>query len=214
MASKSFSNPDLLFEHISPDEHNLIIQFTELIKLKKGQYLFYENTTGECIYLIKSGKIIIEKKGHFSSHLLASNYFVELSVLDNTPRTSAVYANELSVLQKFNLLALQAQYPKIYVKLIDNISKLSPDRLQRTDEAIANRKKEVEQHINIGCFSIYVLSLLVLFIFVFRFIALIYHTGEIVPKLNIRVTLVLTLIFFLVMWKKGYQLDSMGLTYS
>ncbi|WP_240920618.1 cyclic nucleotide-binding domain-containing protein [Legionella longbeachae] len=66
------SDFQMLFQNINPQDLEIILHFVKRIKLKKNHYLFYEDTKGDSVYLIKSGKIGIESKGqHLSDFDLA-----------------------------------------------------------------------------------------------------------------------------------------------
>ncbi|KTD11876.1 cyclic nucleotide-binding protein [Legionella gratiana] len=204
-----------LFQNINPQDLEILLHFVKRVKLKKDQYLFYEETQGDSVYLIKSGKIGIESKGQHLSDLYSGDYLGEMSILDKRPRSSSVYAANPSELYAINMVDLQNKYPNLYTQLIVNLSKALPDRLREANKlATKALKKEIfllKNQIKTARFMTYLLVIISLFI-ILKDTASWAQFTENPNVLNIRITLVLALIFFVIMWKNGYSLAEMGLT--
>jgi CRP/FNR family transcriptional regulator, cyclic AMP receptor protein len=213
--SKDLSDFQMLFQNINPLDLEIILQFVKQIRLKQDQYLFYEGTAGDSVYLIKSGKIAIESKGQHLADLFRGNYLGEMSILDRKPRSSSVYAVNPSELYELNIFDLQEKQPNIYAQLIANLSTVLPERLRGTNILATNTlKKEIsllKSQVQTARFMTYLLVILSLFIF-FKNIASWANFTASTSTLDIRITLVLALIFFVVMWKNGYSLTEMGFT--
>ncbi|WP_258956668.1 cyclic nucleotide-binding domain-containing protein [Legionella sainthelensi] len=205
-----------LFQNINPQDLEILLQFVKRVKLKKNQYLFYEDTQGDSVYLIKSGKIGIESKGQHLTDLFSGDYLGEMSILDRRPRSSSVYAATPSELYAINMMELQDKYPQIYAQLIVNLSKALPDRLREANNLATNTlKKEIsllKNQVHTARFMTYLLVIISLFI-ILKDITAWAQFSETPNVLNIRITLVLAFIFFVVMWKNGYSLAEMGLTF-
>ncbi len=209
------SDFQMLFQNINPQDLEIILHFVKRIKLKKNHYLFYEDTKGDSVYLIKSGKIGIESKGQHLSDLFSGDYLGEMSILDRRPRSSSVYAAIPSELYAINMLDLQDKYPQLYAQLIVNLSKALPDRLREANKLATNTlKKEIsllKNQVQTARFMTYLLVIISLFI-ILKDISSWAQFTEHPNVLNIRITLALAFIFFVVMWKNGYSLAEMGFT--
>lgn len=205
-----------LFQNINPQDLEILLQFVKRVKLKMNQYLFYEDTQGDSVYLIKSGKIGIESKGQHLTDLFSGDYLGEMSILDRRPRSSSVYAATPSELYAINMMELQDKYPQLYAQLIVNLSKALPDRLREANNLATNTlKKEIsllKNQVHTARFMTYLLVIISLFI-ILKDITAWAQFSETPNVLNIRITLVLAFIFFVVMWKNGYSLAEMGLTF-
>lgn len=179
-----------------------------------NQYLFYEDTQGDSVYLIKSGKIGIESKGQHLTDLFSGDYLGEMSILDRRPRSSSVYAATPSELYAINMMELQDKYPQLYAQLIVNLSKALPDRLREANNLATNTLKRnifAKNQVHTARFMTYLLVIISLFI-ILKDITAWAQFSETPNVLNIRITLVLAFIF-VVMWKNGYSLAEMGLTF-
>jgi CRP/FNR family transcriptional regulator, cyclic AMP receptor protein len=208
--------PDL-FHQVGPQELQIVLQFIKRIKLNGNHYLFYEGTPGENIYLIKSGKMAVEAQGQHITYLLEGYYFGEISILDNKPRSTSVYATNVAELYALNMLRLQNEQPELYAKLIINLSKVLPERLRKTNDMVSSRLKNeidlLKKQVQMGRFLVFILVIMATYIFVLRSLSGINQSIKMVNISNIRITLILACVFFVVMWKNGYQLKMMGLNF-
>ncbi|MGL5742028.1 MAG: hypothetical protein ACRCXC_05510 [Legionella sp.] len=96
-----------------------------------------------------------------------------------------------------------------------NLSYVLPERLRHTNAvATTSLKKEItllKNQVQTARFMTYLLVIMAFFM-ILRDTAEYNHITESPNTLNIRITLGLAIIFFIVMWKNGYSLAAMGLT--
>lgn len=76
------------------DEEQKVVLANNLIKQKyiRGDYIVYENTIGDCMYIIKSGVVNCVKNGEVLRELNKSDYFGELSLLLDIKRSLNIIA--------------------------------------------------------------------------------------------------------------------------
>lgn len=89
---------------------------TSEIELKKGKVIFSEGDEGNEMYLIKSGNVRIYKTSGKIEHTLAvleeGNFFGEMAILDQSPRSAAAQCLTDITLIKFNKQAFLSHIRK------------------------------------------------------------------------------------------------------
>jgi len=122
------SNEEVLFQRIGK-------------VLPAGTVIFKEGETGREMYVIQSGKVNISKKirdvEKVLATLVAGDFFGEMSILNNKPRSAAAI-----VLEEAKVLVVE---PKMFESMIRNnveiairIIKMLAKRLQEADDQIEN----------------------------------------------------------------------------
>lgn len=206
--------PDL-FDEFSAEEMQTISTLIKHVTLTSGQYLFYEGTSGEEIYMILAGKLGVQKSGQKLARMHAGEYLGEISVLDGKPRSASIYARCLTKLYVLNVHTLQQHFPALYHKLIINLSKVLPERVRSSSEfAVASLQREVsalKQQTEMGRLLSYVMVILAVYVVGFRLLAA--QQGALNLATHIRLTLGLAVVVFLVAWKNSYSLEVLGLTW-
>ena len=95
-----------LFENYCNDELSLIAENSEFLEVAKGNVLFSPGDSGQCLFVIESGEIIIRKQGLNDQNIdiarfLKGNSFGELDLLTKAPRNAYAVALENTRLLKF-----------------------------------------------------------------------------------------------------------------
>lgn len=112
---------------------------------KKNTVIFLEEEKGEEVYLILEGAVTIskkiegEKKDKVLAILTAGDFFGEMALLTDSPRSATAQAIEdtkLLVFKKDFFFANLAKYPKFAAKLL----KVLAERLAALDREIADKK--------------------------------------------------------------------------
>jgi CRP/FNR family transcriptional regulator/CRP/FNR family cyclic AMP-dependent transcriptional regulator len=131
-----------LFSELEEKEINILLNAAEKKKYRKNKVIFFEDEFGDVFFLIISGKIKVTKispDGHeiILSILKEGDFFGEMSLLDNEPRSATAIAlddSELIVLRQENFLSILYQNKVLLRKLLSVLSQ----RLRKADKKIAD----------------------------------------------------------------------------
>jgi CRP-like cAMP-binding protein len=114
---------------------------------KAGDTIFYEESPGDKMFIIKTGSVKILKKVKDKENTLAvlnpGEFFGEMALLDGLPRSAAVKANtDTTVISitRDNYMLLRQKYPQTALKIVDILIKVLSNRLRQ-----ANKNLEVIQ---------------------------------------------------------------------
>lgn len=124
-----------LFSSLTDRALSAIAANAEVIEYAPGQYIVRQNQIGTGFYLTIRGRARVVRGGEELAVLGPGDFFGELSVLDQQPRTAHVVAIEPTVclaLASWDFIRLLERSPKIAVAMLREMAR----RLRRTDEAI------------------------------------------------------------------------------
>jgi CRP/FNR family cyclic AMP-dependent transcriptional regulator len=110
-----------LFSEVSTRALGLIADRAVDITFGAGDYIVRQGQVGTGFYLIASGRVRIERGGETVARLGSGEFFGELSVLDQMPRTAHVIADEPTVclaLPSWDFTKLLEQNPKITLSVL------------------------------------------------------------------------------------------------
>jgi CRP-like cAMP-binding protein len=107
-----------------------------------GKRIFRENTAGNALYVVRSGRVKVSKHDSFGEeHVLAylgpGEYFGEISLVDNAPRSASVYADadtELLKIKRTDFRNLIAGNKEIERKFYKSFSEVLCERLRVTSD--------------------------------------------------------------------------------
>ena len=117
---------------------------------KDGDIIFEENSVGREMYIILTGKaIVIKERGDVETTLATleeGDFFGEMSLFDNNPRSATVKAlgdvKLLEINQK-NFLKKISRDPSLAFRMLEKMSQ----RIRITDEKILNCTVEIKDFI-------------------------------------------------------------------
>ena len=129
-----------LFSKMNDDQLAALARTGDIRRVAKGQLIVNQSSTGDTFYIVISGHVkvaLLHEDGReiVLSHLSEGNFFGELSLLDNDPRSASVIAAEdaaLFVLSRKQFYQLITANPDILEKVIKEIC----TRLRHADEKI------------------------------------------------------------------------------
>jgi CRP/FNR family transcriptional regulator, cyclic AMP receptor protein len=136
-----------LFDELSRRERKAIEGILHRREYKQGEYIFHEDEIGLGMYIIQSGEvaIVIEKDNHEIAQLSDGEFFGEISLFLDTPRTAAAIAmTETKVFGFFepDLFGLLETHPKIGLSVIMKLAKILAQRLHNA--SIENKHLHVK----------------------------------------------------------------------
>jgi membrane protein len=103
-----------------------------------GEMIFDEDSAGREMFYILSGSVRILKKGHLLREMKAGDYFGEMAMLIQVPRTAAAVAaapdTRLVIISESNFVTILRENPKIVLSILREMSKRLRARNQQLDD--------------------------------------------------------------------------------
>ncbi|MBL7014106.1 MAG: cyclic nucleotide-binding domain-containing protein [Candidatus Marinimicrobia bacterium] len=133
-----------IFEHLNGKELNEIARLTHERNYKLGEPIFKKMAPGEGMYVIIQGSVTIKdpETDMVFAQLSSGDFFGELALLDEEPRSATAEALEPSKLIGFfrtDLLTLMHRSPELGNKILINLSRVLGERLRQTNKALAEQ---------------------------------------------------------------------------
>jgi CRP/FNR family cyclic AMP-dependent transcriptional regulator len=133
-----------LFRELTPKEMDVLISISKEKRAKKNEVIFKEGAVGDAFYLIILGSVristIVPGVGEEALTILREGeYFGEMALIDDAPRSASAIANEdtlLLLIEKDNFRKLLAKETVIAYKLLWVFTKTLSARLRKTDEQL------------------------------------------------------------------------------
>lgn len=133
-----------LFRELTPKETDLVLSISKEKKYKKNDYVFKEGDRGDAFYVVVSGAVRISTMvpgvGEEALTILRSGeYFGEMALIDDVPRSASAIANEDSILisiEKNDFQNLLAKNTDLAYKLLWIFTRTLSARLRKTDEQL------------------------------------------------------------------------------
>ncbi len=132
------------FDTLTEDELKEIASLSKLEEYKEGETIFSEGDEGERLFVIISGAVRISKNipgmgEEALSILRAGDYFGEMSLIDNAPRSADARTHEdssLMTLSKKDLEGLMDEKKDIGYKILSKFVETLSKRLRDTNDKI------------------------------------------------------------------------------
>jgi CRP-like cAMP-binding protein len=127
-----------IFEKLSDKELNQIIRLTHVREYKLNEAVFKKLSPGEGMYIVIEGAIQISEPDSkvIFANLNSGDFFGELALLDEEPRSATAIATEEARLIGFfrtDMLVLMKRYPDLGNKILLNLSRVLGERLRQTN---------------------------------------------------------------------------------
>lgn len=124
-----------LFANCSPQEIEAVAGVAQEHSFMPGQIIVTQATPGQAFYMILSGRVEILRDGASLGTFGTGDFFGEMSLLDQAPRSATIRAAEPTaclMLSSWDFKALLEKHPSIAVKLLEVLSR----RLRVADERL------------------------------------------------------------------------------
>lgn len=133
-----------LFKELKASEMDLILSIAREKRFKKDDVVFHESEPGNVFYIIVSGSIristVVPGVGEEALAILKpGEYFGEMALIDDAPRSASAIANENSLLisiTKDDFSNLISENNTLGYKLLWVFTRTLTDRLRKTDEQL------------------------------------------------------------------------------
>jgi CRP/FNR family transcriptional regulator, cyclic AMP receptor protein len=106
-----------------------------------GEIVFDEGAPGKALYIIKSGEVVVTKQERTIAHLHTGDFFGEMALLEECPRSATVTVTTETVLlfiYKVKFDGLLEERPSVGLKVVRNLATMLSSRLRKTDETFAS----------------------------------------------------------------------------
>jgi CRP-like cAMP-binding protein len=122
-----------IFANCTGEEIAAIDAVTQEQSFQPGQIIVSQGTPGQAFYTVLGGRVELIRDNKSMGALKAGDFFGEMSLLDNAPRSATVRAIEPTtciMLSSWDFKRLLEQHPSIAIKLLEVLSR----RLRVADE--------------------------------------------------------------------------------
>lgn len=131
----------VLFKEFSDEEIEVFVSLLDPEGFKDDELIVRQDEPGDCMYILVKGraKVVHHREGHNIdlAVLKAGDFFGEISLVDEGPRSADVIALEECMLLKIThaaLSALAGVYPMAAFKLLIAIGRIMVDRLRKSNQ--------------------------------------------------------------------------------
>jgi len=148
----SFLKKCPLFSELKKEELSKIAAFLKEKKYKKNALVFKEGSFGDTLYLIKLGEVRIVKKVTEDETIVVlkrGNFFGEMALIENKPRSAGVITTEKSILYlltKAEFKYLLSENPSIAFSMMQTLS----ERIREADYSFIEKLRRTERLSTIG----------------------------------------------------------------
>lgn len=130
-----------LFEDFTAAELDQFLELTDPMVAKPGDVIVKQDDPGDCMYIMVKGKarVVHHKDGHYIelATLRPGDFFGEIALVDEGPRSADVQALEECVLLKITqavISAVAGVYPTAAFKFLIAIGRIMVGRLRRSTQ--------------------------------------------------------------------------------
>jgi len=112
-----------------------------------GEEIFREGEPGVAVYFIQSGSVLIKmgRDKKVLAELHEGEFFGELALLDDSPRSASAIAGSESKIFAFSqpdLFAMIERNPRLGIQIVLSLARIIGDRLKRINEQLLELTKE------------------------------------------------------------------------
>jgi diguanylate cyclase (GGDEF)-like protein len=135
-----------LFNSFSVKELNTVYECLKVLEIKKDEKLFTEGDEGDEFFIVKSGIIASSIKCQDGSQreiavFRPKDFFGEMSIFENAPRSATCYSKEDSLLYKFqksDFFKLLGTHPDFAIRIMYKMLNITTQRLRNTGNFLSD----------------------------------------------------------------------------
>ncbi len=135
-----------LFDRIARRHCETMVPNMQLRQYGKGEVIFNQGDLGIGVVMILSGSVSISSNGNQLALLSKGDFFGEVALVSDEPRTADAFADQDSELVFFlrpHLIELLEQHPPIASQLMLNLARVLASRLRASNDML-NRTPDSE----------------------------------------------------------------------
>ncbi len=134
-----------IFSLLSTEEINIVLPGLNFIKIDEGDIVFKQGDEGNVLFIVHSGRIASSQEfAHGNRREIAEfrsgDFFGEMSIFENAPRSATCQAKEKSKLIKLHerdYFELILYYPDIAIKIMYRMLNIITGRLENTNKFLS-----------------------------------------------------------------------------
>lgn len=137
-----------IYREFETEDIDILSNICEEVKIKKGEIIFKEGSPGDALFIIKKGVVKVFKETRTRKKLITilseGEFFGEMALIDGSPRSATIVADEDSEFIKLsleNFNKLKNEYPKTALKVFGALLKFMSYRIRRTTKKAAQLLK-------------------------------------------------------------------------
>ena len=146
-----------MFSRLPAAELKSLVAAAKEMRFGPGQEIFKEGDPGDGVYVVKSGEVVISAavgsgQRHAFSQVQPGDFFGEMAVLDNQPRSACASADgevELHFVPREQMVALLTRSPELCMTLLQEISR----RLREFNQQYIRELLQSERMALVGRFA-------------------------------------------------------------
>jgi diguanylate cyclase (GGDEF)-like protein len=135
-----------IFSLLSPSERRVLLDTMNFVEFEKGHVIFKEGDRGDTLYIVKSGTVSISLRLFNGQErelveFSAGDFFGEMSIFENAPRSASCTTKEDSALFTLNgdtFFQFVESHPFIAIKIMYRMLNSTSQRLRNTDEFLSD----------------------------------------------------------------------------
>lgn len=132
----------ILLRGLEESDYEALTTLMNYKKYEKGDVLFEQGEMSEGIYLIKTGRVRIQKSfsgGRYKTIVIFkdNNFFGDLSVLEKRPHSAAAVAltpTEIFLLSNIDFDCVKSKNPLLLCKILKRLALISSKNLRQMNE--------------------------------------------------------------------------------
>ncbi len=141
-----------LYDGLTAEQLRIADSIGDIATFETGDEIFHEGNSGDCMYVVRQGSVRITKTADGSAPLALDlikegDYFGEMSLVDNQPRSANAIAQELTelrVLRREDMEKLMGVVPQIVLTLLKtNSQRLRQMNTQYTNQILLQAKLSI-----------------------------------------------------------------------
>jgi diguanylate cyclase (GGDEF)-like protein len=143
-----------LFATLQESELEVVAKYSEYYPYKKDQVIFEEGSSSQELFIIKKGQVLIQKDSEEGptdvARFLKDEFFGELDLLDETPRSASAVAEKDSVLLVFPKRGIEfrsicEKHPELFARILHKLLIMIAGRIRSTNSLISQRTPWIEE---------------------------------------------------------------------
>lgn len=125
-----------LFHGLDPDDVHKIFQRGMTMRVRKGETIFHQGTTGDLMYVVLGGLVAIMDGKRKLAEVRLGGMFGEMALITDEPRSASAVAEEDSHLFALNETTFEKLLTKrVAVRILLNVVASLSHRLQASNRA-------------------------------------------------------------------------------
>ncbi len=141
-----------VFEGLKPRELRQVAAIVHRRQFVSGEYVVFQGDPGLGMYVVEEGEVAVVLVGGDESkeelaQLKAGEFFGEMSLLDESPRSASVVARTDASLIGFfrpDLFELMRRSPETGLKIVLKVAEMIGERLRATNQELSRLRAEFE----------------------------------------------------------------------